>query len=147
METGRASFDRLQEKPYNRAICRFLLEVSPSAHSDLTEELESISALLPAHHIYCPNPARYAYLIRFTNSGNIFAAAFNMGDLLFNLPAEEFDRALADGGKRYQGLPEDWFAFQAFGTAHSLRAKRQRLRHWCEIAFAKACAVVDDRKG
>jgi hypothetical protein len=144
MDIADSTINRLIQHPYNEAICRYILADKPSAHSDLTEELDKISATLPAHKSYCPNPARYAYVILLTNSDKIFAAACGMSTLLFNLPVEEFAQACTDGGGSFADLPDEWVGFEAFRTGRSLTANRKRLRHWCQIAFVKASTDGND---
>jgi hypothetical protein len=142
MKVADSTIEGLLESPFNQAICGLLLEQNPSAHSDVTEELRRSAALLPSHQSYCPNPARYAYVILLTDSGRIFAAALGMKAGLFNLPAAERSEALADGAKAYPGLPPEWVVFDAFRADQVLTATPKRLRRWCEAAFAGASAAA-----
>ena len=144
MNVADSTIRRLLERPYNEAICNYILTNNPSAHSDIVEELDKSAALLPEHKSYCPNSPNFAYVILFTDSDKIFAAAFGMNVLLFNLPDKDIAEAFTNGGKKFADLPDEWVAFQAFRMDKSLTATRKRLRHWCRIAFAKASAVEED---
>src|SRR4051794_34844837 len=108
MNVADSTIRRLLEHPYNEAICRYILANNPSAHSDIVEELNKSAALLPEHKSYCPNSPNFAYVILFTDSDKIFAAAFGMNVLLFNLPGEELARAFTDKGKEFADLPDEW---------------------------------------
>jgi hypothetical protein len=145
MSIADSTITRLLQHPYNQAICQYILANSPSAHSDLTWELDKIAAILPDYKSYCPNPAHCAYVIFFTNSDKIFAAVFGMKDLLFNLPTREIAKAFMDGGEKFADLPDEWVTFYPFRADRLLTTTRKKLQHWCQMAFIKASAPEDEK--
>ena len=143
METPDTEIRRLLRVPANEAICNYIVREGPSAHSDVAEELYRATLALPEHQQYCPNPYRYLYVIRYTNSDLIFAAAFGMSALVVRLPDAVVAEAHADGGKSFADLPREWVGFNPFRTDLSLTANRRKMREWCGASFRNAESYVD----
>src|SRR5688572_4775669 len=82
----------------NAETLSFLAKESPSAHSDLTEELVKSAEGLPDLNWFCPDVHSYAYVLVHTEQNAIFGIALGMKGIVFKLPEDQIQSAQMEGG-------------------------------------------------
>lgn len=79
---------------------------------------------------YCPDTARYAYVVLHTGGQRIFGLAFGMSAIAFRLPAAVIPEAQQDGGRVDPAIGPDWVVWQGRAPSNS--------RRWCKLAHDHA---------
>jgi len=126
--------------PANAEVLAFLRRAQPSAHSDVADELSSSARFLRGVRTWCPDPARYAFVVLHVEDGTILAVAWGQAALAYRLPPARLDEARADGGLA-TGVPElgeEWTRFEPWRSGETLEATRARLARWCGVAAEHA---------
>lgn len=118
----------------NEAVLAFIERENPSAHDDVASVLTESARSLPDVQWYCPDVHRYAYVVLHTRGNRIFGIAFGMSGLAYRLPPGTIPGAVAEGGKVYPDIGEEWIVFQPWQPGESRTAMGERLKQWCEIA-------------
>lgn len=122
----------------NEAVVSFLCERSPSAHSDLVDELMFAAQDAPDSHLYCPDKANYAFFAVHRSDHTIVALALGMRQIVFRLPELLVTNALQDGGLPFPELGPEWVSFEPTSNNEPLKKSRQRLGRWCRLALISA---------
>jgi hypothetical protein len=110
----------------NRAIVTFIERMNPSAHDDIASILISSAKDLPDVRWYCPDTARYAYVVLHTPRSRIFGIAFGMDALAFRLPRLLHPDALAADGTVYAEIDDEWIQWR--------RTTMLDTKRWCKGA-------------
>ena len=121
--------------PWNDAVLAYLGREAPSAHSDVASELSLAAAGIPGARAYCPDPARYAWVLLYTPEGRVFGLAAGMDLVAFRLGPHEAVAALREGAERAERIGPGWIGFRAFVAAEPTAETRARLARWCRAAF------------
>jgi hypothetical protein len=125
--------DRLKQ-PENSRVHDFVRDVRPSAHSDVAEVLIRAVDHVAGVRCYCPDPARYAYVVAYRPDARIIALAFGMSGLAFRLPGHRVRAALLAGGAAESRLGAEWVRFAPWVEGESPAETLDRLVYWCRIA-------------
>jgi len=123
--------------PENNAVVAYLEQASPSAHSDVADELCRAAAGLADVRTHCPASGHYAFVVLIDRDDRIFGLARGMRGLAFRLPEDALDEARADGGADCPDLGEGWMAFEPFDANEPTDRLRARLARWCAVAHGK----------
>ncbi len=134
-------FALLSRIPPNQTICHFLQENSPSAHSDLAEEIAIVMRSLPPYRAFCPNLRNYAYIIYYTKADAIFALVMGMNEVILRIPDDQVQEALSERGQHVNGISHEWMLFPVFRLGLSRDACRKRLQRLIEIAYQYALLI------
>jgi hypothetical protein len=105
-----------------------------SAHSDVAEELTRAGATVSGVRSYCPDPARYAFVVLHLHGFTIIGLAFGLSGLAFRLPEERVEEAIRDGGAVAVELGPTWVRFEPWSNRETLAQSRERLARWCAVA-------------
>lgn len=120
--------------PQNREAIAYLRSRSPSAHSDLAEELIIAGKSMPKYSMYCPNGAACSYLFLHTRSHVIYAVAVGMSTLLLRMPKGQ--RAAPKSWKSQDAnIGKEWLPFNPFNPDISPEAMRENLQSLCRQAY------------
>lgn len=120
--------------PANSRVLDFLREARPSAHSDVAEVLIRTAGHVGGVRCYCPDPARYAYVIAYRSDARIIGLAFGVSGLAFRLPGCCVQAALRAGGTLEPRLGSDWVRFAPWVEGESGSETLGRLADWCRLA-------------
>jgi hypothetical protein len=118
----------------NAVVLSFLQQGKVSAHSDVADELTRAGAGLPRVRLYCPDPARYAFVALHLDDLTFVGLAFGQSGLAFRLPQHRVQEALGDGGALAVELGPTWVRFAPWTDHETLAQSRQRLARWCAVA-------------
>lgn len=119
-------------QPANAQVLGYLEATTPSAHSDLVEELaRALKASDASLETFCPSPSTFAYVVAYDRDYTIVALAEGMQALAFRVPAHRVQEALGDGGRAVSRLGDTWVSFPVF--TQELDASRERLARWATI--------------
>jgi hypothetical protein len=89
---------------------------------------------------YCPDNARYAYVVLHTRQRRIFGIAFGMNAIAFLLPSSLHPEAVAAGGTVYPGIGDEWIEWR--------RTMLLDTKRWCKAAHDYAVVGrADERHG
>lgn len=121
----------------NAEVLRFLRQGSPSAHSDVAEELTRAASGIAGLRSWCPDPARYAFVVLHREDRTIVGIAFGQAGLAFRLPEDRIVEALRDGGSIAVELGPTWARFEPWTAHESLDQSRRRLARWCAVAAGR----------
>ena len=124
--------------PANAAIVRHLAQASPSAHSDVADELQRALQGAPRTTFVCPDPAAYAWLAAATPARVVFAVACGSSSILVRLPPDRADEARGDGLAARAEVGSGWYELDPFRGGTTLAEARERSRRWCAVARAAA---------
>ena len=127
--------DSIFSIPNNSAVLRFLVEKSPSAHSDLVDELRLAVQGLSDAHLYCPDKANYAYFAVHRSDHTIFALALGIRQIVFRLPNLLIPKAIQDGGQAFPDIAPQWISFLLDTNNEPIDESRRRLGYWCRKAL------------
>jgi hypothetical protein len=131
---GRWIIDQRFDTPANREVLRFLRDKNPSAHSDVADELVRSAAGIPGVEHYCPDPARYAFVVLHRRDQTILGLAWGQSALAFRLPGQRIPDATRDCGTVEAELGPTWVRFEPWKDHEPLSESRGRLAHWCAVA-------------
>ncbi len=106
----------------NAAVTRFLEQTSPSAHSDVADELLLSADGLAGVSSYCPDIQNYAFLVLHTADNQIFGLAYGMKRLCYQVPSGFSSEVEADGGRSWPKLGPDGFV-----SIHSIHVSEQKI--------------------
>ncbi len=123
--------------PANDDVIGFVRTANPSAHSDVGMVLLDLGRAIHGAQGYCPSYGSCAYVVLHTVRYRIFAIAFGQHGLAFRLGATVLEEALQDGGEPAPRIGADWVQFAPW-DARGTTGAAERLRRWCERAFADA---------
>ena len=124
----------------NTSVLRFLGQENPSAHSDVADELMRAGAGVPGVRSYCPDSARYAFVVLHRKDLTIVGLAFGMAELAFRLPEDRISEAVRAGGAIASEIGPGWIRFDPWTNRETLAQTRERLAFWCSIAAGRAGA-------
>jgi hypothetical protein len=141
------TIDRRFVTPANADVLRFLRQGNPSAHSDVAEELIRSGASLPGVHHYCPDPARYAFVVLHLEDATIVGLAFGQSTLALHLPELRVAEAVRDGGTVAPELGPTWVRFEPWANHEPLAESRRRLTRWCAVAAGGPAVEGPQRPG
>jgi hypothetical protein len=134
LSTARWALDPQFRIPVNRSVVEFIERANPSAHSDVASALiDAAKGLRDVRH-YCPDSARYAYVVLHTGDHVIFGLAYGMNALALRVGADDVERGVADRGWADAELGEGWVRFDPFAVDEPTKVTRDRLRRWCARA-------------
>jgi len=120
----------------NQDVVSFIMRhENLSAHDEIAEWLTRSACGLPDVSWYCPDVQSYAYFILHTLDDRIFGIAFGQRALAYRIPLEKIVEAVADGGRPYPDIGDDWVLFAPGEMAGS-----ELIRRWCKIAYDKTVA-------
>ena len=105
----------------NAAVTRFLEQTSPSAHSDVADELLLSADGLAGVSSYCPDFQNYAFLVVHTADNQIFGLAYGMKRLCYQVPSGFSAEVEADGGQVLAEIGFGWFV-----SIHSILISERR---------------------
>jgi len=91
----------------NASVLAYL--ASRSAHSDIASALVDAVEPLGDVQLFCPDSARYRYLLASTQS-IVFGFAAGQSTVAFRLDARMKERALATGGEALPECGDEWVA-------------------------------------
>ena len=134
METN-WKIDSIFSTPPNAAVLRFLVEKSPSAHSDLVDELRLATQDLPDAYLYCPDRAKYAFFAVHRADHTIIALALGMRQIVYRLPNLLIPKAIQDGGRPFPDISPEWVSLVLDSENQTIDESRRRLGHWCRKAL------------
>ena len=124
----------------NADAVNFLVQTHPSAHSDLSDELQKSAEGLAGVGWFCPDVQSYAYVLLHTATDSIFAMALGMSTILYKLPKTQLESAVTDGGELRSDIGPGWISFNPFTVPVDMLGSRAKLRRWCRAAFTHAMA-------
>lgn len=124
----------------NVEVVGFLTREHPSAHSDVTDELQKAAVGLPGVGWFCPDVQRYAYMVLHSKQDLIFGIALGMSELVLKLPEDQIAAAVRDGGEPRLDIGNHWIRFNPFVSSVSMADTRSKLRHWCRVAFHRSAS-------
>jgi hypothetical protein len=133
--------------PENRAILDFVQRDNPSAHDDVATVLTESAKGMSDAGWYCPDVQSYAYVVLHTQGNRIFGIAFGQGGLAYRLPPERIPEAVAEGGKVYPEIGDDWVMFEPWPPGERIEVTLERPKRWCKIAHDHAVAPKAQRSG
>ena len=131
----RWKIDTIFSSTANDSVLSFLVERSPSAHSDLVSELSLAAQSAPDSHLYCPDKANYAFFAVHRSDYTIVALALGMRQIVFRLPEVLVPEALRDGGTLFTEIGPEWVSFEPSSKSESITDSKQRLGLWCRRAL------------
>jgi GMP synthase-like glutamine amidotransferase len=118
----------------NEAVVAFIERENPSAHDDIASALtDSAEGLSDVRH-YCPDVHQYAYFVLHTLSNRIFGIAFGMNAIAYRLPSRVTPEAIAEGGRVYSEIGDEWVLFPPWRQDESRTVTQTNLKRWCKIA-------------
>jgi hypothetical protein len=123
--------------PPNAEILRHLRNTS--AHSDVAEELTRAGATVSGVRSYCPDPARYAFVVLHLDDFTIIGLAFGQSGPAFRVPEERVQEGVRDGGALAVELGPMWVRFEPWSNHETLAQSRERLARWCAVAAGGRC--------
>jgi hypothetical protein len=118
----------------NAEVLAYLRRESPSAHSDVAEELARAGEDVPGLAVWCPEPASYAFVALHRTDGTIVGLARGMTGLSLRLPPERVDEAVREGATPDPALGSGWVRLAPWTGAEPLAASRRRLARWAAVA-------------
>jgi len=133
--------------PENRAILDFVQRDNPSAHDNVATVLTESAKGMSDAGWYCPDVQSYAYVVLHTQGNRIFGIAFSMSGLAYRLPPERVPGAVAEGGRVYPEIGDDWVVLDPWPPDEPPAVTFERLRHWCKIAHDHAVAPTKFGRG
>ena len=83
----------------NAAVTRFLESTSPSAHSDVADELLLSTDGLVGVKSHCPYVNNYSYVVLHTANNQIFGLAYGMKRLWYQVPSGFSAEVDGNGGQ------------------------------------------------
>jgi hypothetical protein len=86
---------------------------------------------------YCPDPARYAFVVLHLDDATIIGVAFGQSALAFRLPEARVSEAIRDGGSLDPELGSGWVRFEPWTSHEPLVESRRRLARWCAVAAGR----------
>ena len=119
----------------NREVLSFLMECSPSAHSDLVDEFRFAAQSAPGVHFYCPDTSKYAFFAAHLTDYTIVALALGMRKIVFRLPESLIFDAAQDGGVSFPEIGPEWVSFTLASSNESEIESRRKLGHWFRKAL------------
>ncbi len=126
----------------NAAITRFLEQTSPSAHSDVADELLLSADGLAGVSSYCPDFQNYAFLVVHTADNQIFGLAYGMKRLCYQVPSGFSAEVEADGGQVLAEIGFGWVCFNPFDSDQRTEELRKKGKKWCRIAYEHALEMA-----
>ncbi len=123
-------------RPENAALVEYLLERSPSCHSDLGILLFDAVKRLPGAQVYGPNVTACSYVFAHTHDGVAFAAGLSMRELLFRLAQPEPE------ARRFADLGEDWYVLDPFDPGRPRAARDALLARLFRSAYLFASSTT-----
>ena len=141
------SLDERFRIPENQAILDFVQRDNPSAHDDVATVLTESAKGMSDAGWYCPDVQSYAYVVLHTQGNRIFGIAFGQSGLAYRLPPERILEAVAEGGKVYPEIGDDWVVLDPWPPDEPTAVTFERLRHWCKIAHDHAVAPTKSGRG
>ena len=126
--------------PENAEVVRWLAEIHPHVHSDLTLEMDLASEGLENCFEFSPSKAQYSYVLLHSATDIIFALSAGMQNLALRLP-EDADAAAADGASPAPDIGRGWVRFNPFDPDIPTKKTREKLKRWCAAAHASASTV------
>jgi len=131
---GGWNIDRRFDTAANASVLAFLRRTMPSAHTDVADELIRSARGLAGVRSWCPDPARYAFVVLHVADGTIFGLAYGQSSLGFRLSEERGGEAAADGGRAADEIGPGWVRFEPWTGHETLETSRRRLARWCSLA-------------
>lgn len=128
--------------PDNQAILDFIQRVNPSAHDTVATVLTESAKGMSDVKWYCPDIHSYAYLVLHTQGNRIFGIAFGQSGLAYRLPRERVAEAVAEGGRVYSHIGDDWVLLEPWRPDEATEVTWARLKRWCKIAHDHAVAAT-----
>ncbi len=126
----------------NAAITRFLEQTSPSAHSDVADELLLSADGLAGVSSYCPDFQNSAFLVVHTADNQIFGLAYGMKRLCYQVPSGFSAEVEADGGQVLAEIGFGWVCFNPFDSDQRTEELRKKGKKWCRIAYEHALEMA-----
>ena len=118
----------------DEAIVAFIDREHPFHHDDGASGLIESAKGQPNVQWYCPDIHRYACVVLHTNSNRIFGIAFGMRGLAYPLPSRMIREAVADGGRLYSEIEDQWVLFQPWQHDQPGGVTQARLNRWRKMA-------------
>lgn len=95
--------------PANAGVLEFVAGLS--AHSDIVEKLTQAIEALDDVAVYCPDPARYRYVVAYTRK-RIFAFVCGMSSVYVRLAPQDHALAVAAGAGAAPVPDNSWVCFR-----------------------------------
>ena len=118
----------------NASVLRFLHSRNLYAHSDVAEELIRSGGGVDGVHHYCPDRARYAFVVLHLDDSTIVGLAYGQSRLAFRVQEDRVVEAVRDGGAVDAELGPTWVHFEPWTNEETLAESRRRLARWCMVA-------------
>ena len=119
----------------NSEVVAFLRRTSPSAHSDVAEELGHAAPSVP-YAWFCPDPSESAFVAMHLPDFKIVALALGMNTIAYRLPQKRVSEAVRDGAVAAPEIGAGWVSFDPWKIELSTDKRRQLLSAWCSVAAA-----------
>lgn len=121
--------------PENEGVLRYIEAHQFSAHSDVASELIDAANGLRGVRWYCPDAARYAFVVLHTTRNVIFGLAYGMSGIALRVRGTDVARVHSLGGAPHADLGDEWVDVELYASGMSLAENRMRLAGLVSIAL------------